>query len=122
MKDLGFPFHPFQGGGECVLADGCVVTSEQIQAEYQATLSPEEKNRLFPYGSTDGFAIEVWDFVNAIATGRKPEMDGVDGLRAKTLCETCYESATAGGFVRFDDVFEGHVDAYQRPIDAYWQI
>jgi predicted dehydrogenase len=120
MTDLGFPFHPFQGGGEAVLADGSVVTSEQIQLEYLMSLDDESKAALFPYGATDGFAIEIWDFVNAIATGRKPEMDGYDGLRAKTLSECCYEAAVAGTPVKFDDVLEGNVNAYQRAIDTFW--
>jgi predicted dehydrogenase len=122
MKDLGFPFHPFQGGGVAHLADGSVVLSEQIQLDYLMGLADAQRAQLFPYGSTDGFAIEVWDFVNAIATGRKPEMDGTDGLRAKTLSECCYESAVAGAPVKYDDVLEGRIDAYQRPIDEYWQI
>jgi predicted dehydrogenase len=122
MYDLGFVFHPFQGGAEAVLADGTQMSSEQIQAEYMASLSEEEKARLFPYGSTDGFAIEAWDFCNAVAMGRKPEMDGYDGLRAKALCEACYESATAGKAVKFADVLSGRVNAYQEPIDAFWGI
>ncbi|MBN1136497.1 MAG: Gfo/Idh/MocA family oxidoreductase [Anaerolineae bacterium] len=122
MRDLGFVFHPFQGGGKAVLVDGSEWSSDQILAEYMASLSEQDKSRLFPYGSTDGFAIEVWDFVNAIATGRKPEMDGYDGLRAKALCECCYESATAGEPVKFDDVLAGRIDAYQQPIDAFWKI
>jgi predicted dehydrogenase len=122
MSDLGFPFHPFQGGGTAILADGTVVSNEEIQAEYMTSLADEEKKSLFPYGVTDGFAIEVWDFVNAISTGRKPEMDGYDGLRAKALCECCYESAAANKPVKFVDVIEGRIDAYQRPIDAYWNI
>ena len=122
MLDLGFPFHPFQGGGNCVLADGSEVSREQIQADYMASLSDEEKTRLFPYGATDGFAIEVWDFVNAIASGRRPEMDGLDGLRAKALCESCYESATLGRPVKFVDVLDGRISAYQAPIDEYWGL
>ena len=122
MLDLGFPFHPFQGGGTATLADGSEVSSEQIQADYVASLSDEEKAQLLPYGATDGFAIEVWDFVNAIATGRKPEMDGLDGLRAKALCESCYESATLGKPVQYTDVVEGKISAYQAPIDEYWGL
>jgi UDP-N-acetyl-2-amino-2-deoxyglucuronate dehydrogenase len=122
MLDLGFPFHPFQGGGNCVLADGSEVSSEQIQADYVASLADEDKARLLPYGATDGFAIEAWDFVNAIATGRRPEMDGYDGLRAKALCESCYESAIAGKPVRYADVLEGRIDAYQARIDEYWGL
>lgn len=122
MYDLGFVFHPFQGGGDLLLADGSTMTSQQIQDAYMDSLSKEEKAHLFPYGSTDGFAIEAWDFCNAVATGRKPEMDGYAGLRAKTLCEALYESATAGRPVKFDDVLSGKIDAYQAPIDAFWEI
>jgi predicted dehydrogenase len=122
LHDLGFPFHPFQGGGRAELADGTTVSSERIQEDYLASLSEEEKERLFPYGATDGFAIEVWDFVNAIAEGRKPEMDGRDGLRAKALCEACYESATLGASVDFDAVLAGDIDAFQQPIDAFWEL
>jgi predicted dehydrogenase len=122
MVDLGFPFHPFQGGGNCVLADGTEISSDQIQADYFASLSEADKARLFPYGTQDGFAIEVWDFCDAIAQGRKPEMDGYDGLRAKALCESCYESATLGKPVRFVDVLEGRIDAYQAPINAFWEL
>jgi predicted dehydrogenase len=122
MMDLGFPFHPFQGGGNCILADGTEISSEQIQADYVASLSQADKDRLFPYGTQDGFAIEVWDFCDAIAQGRRPEMDGYDGLRAKALCESCYESATLSKPVRFEDVLEGRIDAYQAPIDAFWEL
>jgi predicted dehydrogenase len=122
LQDLGFPFHPFQGGGDALLADGTTVSQEAIQTEYLSTLTGEQKDRLFPYGSTDGFAVEVWDFVNAVASGRKPEMDGHDGLRAKALCECCYESAVAGKPVKFVDVIEGRVDAYQKPIDDFWHL
>ncbi|MCL5997285.1 MAG: Gfo/Idh/MocA family oxidoreductase [Chloroflexi bacterium] len=122
MKALGFAFHPFQGGGIATLADGTVISNEQIQADFMASLSEEEKARLFPYGSTDGFAIEAWDFVNAIRAERKPEMDGDDGLCAKALCECCYESAITGQPVKFDDVISGKIDAYQRPIDEFWKI
>jgi len=122
IKDLGFPFHPFQGGGRAILADGAEVSKEEIEAEYMASLSEEQKARLFPYGATDGFAVEIWDFINAVATGRKPEMDGYDALRAKALCESCYESAIAGQPVKFADVVAGRVNAYQQPIDEYWKI
>lgn len=122
MFDLGFPFHPFQSGGEAVLADGSKVSSEQIQLDYLMSLDDETKAGLFPYGATDGFSIEVWDFVNAIATGRRPEMDGYDGLRAKTLSECCYEAAATGETVKFDDVLQGKVDAYQSTINAFWKV
>ena len=66
--------------------------------------------------------IEVWDFCRAVATGAQPEMDGKAGLRAKALCEACYESATAGRPVKYADVLRGTINAYQKPIDAFWGI
>ena len=49
-------------------------------------------------------------------------MDGVDGLGAKALCEACYESATVGRTVQYQEVLEGRVNAYQQPIDAFWDL
>jgi len=114
--------HPFQHGGTITLADGRTLSSEKIQADYLTTLSAEERDRLFPYGATNGFSCEIHDFIRAVRTGANLEMDGEAGLRAKTLCECCYESATAGRPVKYADVLAGRVDAYQRPIDEYWKL
>ncbi len=122
IVDHGWPFHPFQGGGSVTTADGGTLSCEELKASYLATLDEAAKRRLFPYGVTDGFGIEVWDFIDAVASGRAPEMDGTAGLLAKTLCECCYESATIGRPVSFQEVLEGRVDAYQRPIDEYWKL
>lgn len=115
-------FHPYQTGGTVYLKDGTEYTTEQVVEEYLATLSEPERQRLFPYGCTNGFGIEVWDFCDAIAHDRKPEMDALDGLKSKALCETCYESAAVRAPVRYDDVVSGAVCEYQRPIDEYWGI
>jgi UDP-N-acetyl-2-amino-2-deoxyglucuronate dehydrogenase len=122
MYDQGFVFHCFQGGGQAVLADGTQLSSQQIEQAYLDSLDETERQRLYPYGSTDGFAIEVLDFARAIRTGEGPEMDGEAGLRAKALCEACYESATIGSPVKYADVLRGTIDAYQEPIDAFWGI
>ncbi len=122
IRDLGWPFHPFQGGGEMTLKDGAKLSSDQIQNKFLLSLKPGEKERFFPYGVTDGFGVEIWDFVNAIATNRAPEMDGWAGLKAKALCLSCYESATSGQVVKYQDVLNGKVDAYQQPINRFWEI
>jgi UDP-N-acetyl-2-amino-2-deoxyglucuronate dehydrogenase len=122
MVDRGFPFHPFQGGGEAQLADGTVISQEQITREYLDSLSQKEKDRLFPYGATDGFSIEVADFVRAVAGDGKVEMDGQAGLAAKALSMACYESAVAGRCVSYDDVLAGSIRQYQEPIDRFWKL
>ena len=117
---------PADFGAKGALQDTSITLEEAlvyaIQDEYLAALSEADKERLFPYGTTDGFAVEVWNFCHSIANGRRPEMDGHDGLRAKALCEACYESATAGRPVKYADVLEGRIDAYQQPIDSFWGI
>ncbi len=123
MKDAGFPFHCFQEGGNATMADGKTITREQIYQDYLLQLPQAEREQLFPYGCTNGFGIEIWDFCDAILKGRKPEMDGTDGLRAKALCETCYESAHRGGApVKYEDVLSGKVRDYQKPIDKFWKL
>lgn len=118
----GGVFHPFDGGGNIKKADDVEITNEEIQQQYLASLSEEDKDRLFPYGVTDGFAVEIADFIRAVKTGSKPEMDGRDGQRSKALCLTCYESATAGELVKYDDVLSGKIHAYQDPINEFWKI
>ncbi len=104
------------------LADGTEMSNDDVIAEYMASLSDDEKNRLFPYGCTNGFGVQTRDFAHAIRTGEPVEMDAEAGLRAKTLCMTCYESAHAGKPLKYDDVLSGEVCDYQKRIDDYWGI
>ncbi len=113
---------PFKNGGTISLADGRTLSPEEIEKEYLDQVSPEEKERCFPYGSQDTFAIEIWDFVDSIRRGRKPETDGYDGLKAEALPMSCYESATLGRPVAYQEVLDGTIDAYQKPINEYWKI
>jgi predicted dehydrogenase len=122
MEDCGFSFHCFEGGGKLKGEDGSEKSASEIQEEFLASLSEEQKEHLFPYGLTGGFQVEVYDFVRAVGTGTPVEMDGEAGLRAKALCEACYESATAGQPVKYQDVLDGKISAYQDPINEYWKI
>jgi len=115
-------FHPFQGGGTIFFADGREMNTEQVVAEYMASLSADQKERLFPLGCENAFGIQTWDFIEAIRQKRPPEMDGEAGLRAKTLSEACFESAEAGKPVKYADVLSGRTRAFQKPIDAHWGI
>ena len=122
MECLGNKFHAFQDGGQITLRDGTVRPKEWIETEYQKSLSAEERERLFPWGATDGFSVEVGEFVRAVGGGGELEMDGLAGLRAKALSMACYESSVLGRTVAYADVLAGRLDAYQRPIDEYWKI
>jgi hypothetical protein len=114
--------HAFQFGADLKLADGTEVPYEDLERSYMEQLSPSEAERLFPYGLDDGISNECWDFAEAIAEERPPEIDAATGLKAKSVCCALYESMALGRPIRVDDVESGKVNAYQRPIDQYWKI
>lgn len=122
FKDKQTWMHAFQFGADLKLDDGTEVPYEEIERQYLAQLSPAEKAHLFPYDLSDGISNECWDFVEAIAEGRPPEIDAAAALKAKSLCFALYESATLGAPIKVADVEDGTVDVYQQPINEYWDI
>ena len=117
LVDPGDPFHGPRMTGELRRADGTARTMENLYRDYLAELGPEGRARVFPLGLTDGFALEVYDFVTAIRDGRPPEVDGEAGMKAKAMAQAIYESALRGEVVRVADVLSGRIGDYQRPID-----
>ena len=94
----------------------------EMQRQYNAQLDEAKKNALFPYGFTDGYVLECYDFLDAIEKKRKPEVDGETGLKAKAICEAIFESACLGQAVWYDDVLNGKIEEYQRPINEHWGL
>lgn len=122
VQDLGFPFHSFESGGIVTLSDGSVKNNDSIISDYLEQLDDKLKEKLFPFGCNDGFSIELWDFADSIRNNRKPEIDGEEGLRAKTLAIACYESAYTNSLVKYDDILTGKISEYQNSINEYWKI
>jgi len=126
IEDTGYSnrfvvYHQFMGGGELRRLDGTYLSMEELQAQQRQALGPERMQQLFPNGVTDHFAIELWDFLDAVEKGRKPEVDGWGGLATTALVEAIYESAYSGRAVKVADILSG--DAYygwQRDLDEYW--
>jgi predicted dehydrogenase len=73
-----------------------------------------------PFSEIDAatIAIELDDFINALAEGRQPEVDGIGGLNAVAAVWAVAESALTGGFVSIDAVADGKLSAAQDPVDA----
>jgi predicted dehydrogenase len=116
------PFHGPRITARVVLKDGTTRPLEEDFKAYLRALGEEGRQRVFPYGIEDGFALEVYDFLTAVRDGRPPEIDGEQGLRAKAIALAIYESNATGQVVRVQDILEGKVDAYQGPINARWGI
>jgi predicted dehydrogenase len=122
IKDKSFVFHPFQNGGDIILNDGKIIKSEEIEKEFLASLSEEEKEKFFPYNCYDGFGLEWIDFVKGIKGEKKVEIDGEEGLKIMAFCESCYESDYIKKPVKYDDVYNGKIKNYQKEIDNFWKI
>jgi predicted dehydrogenase len=124
IRDYGDVFHPFvfQDRGDVEKLDGTKHTLKELRQMYFDTLSEAEKNRLFPYGLEDGFALEIYDFIDAVKNRRAPEVDGWTGLQAKAASIAIYESGATGEVVTIADVLDGKVNAYQRDIDEHWGL
>ncbi len=103
--------------------DGTVHSLQELEAMHRATLSEEEEEHLYPGGATDGFSIEIWEFIEILRGNRPaPEIDGWEGMRSLALGDAIYESALTGESVPVDDVLNGTRSAYQDPIDAHWGL
>ena len=127
IEDTGYSdrfaiYHLFMGPGELRRQDGTYLSMSDMQSRMRQAIGPERLESLFPGGVTDHFGIELWDFLDAIQTGRKPEVDGWDGLRTLALVESIYESALTGQAIGTEDVLSGKVgQEWQGEIDAHWE-
>lgn len=122
----------FDGGGAMYGSNGAIkgnrlLADDEPERELAKAFSeeadPAERDRLFPRGVTDAFALELLEFLNAIEEGRQPETDGVEGLKDMAPCMAILESSAAGGTpVKVADVEACRVEGYQRRINEHWQI
>lgn len=109
--------------GQLVRADGTTYQMDELERMYRDTLNDGEEESLFPGGATDGFAIEIREFVELLTGARtEPEVGAHEGIRSLALGDAIYESAFTGEAVRVQDVFSGSKRSYQEPIDEYWDL
>jgi UDP-N-acetyl-2-amino-2-deoxyglucuronate dehydrogenase len=126
IEDTGYSdrfavYHLFMHIGEYRGRDGAYLSMGDLQSRMRREMGPDRIQQLFPNGVTDHFAIELWDFLDAVEKGRKPEVDGWGGLATTALVEGIYESAISGQAVKIDDVLSGKAyHGWQTEIDEYW--
>lgn len=82
----------------------------------------EARQTHFPAGIHDPFALEMLDFIHAIAASTPMEASGKEGLLDLATAFAMLESATLNRPVTVDEVLAGKVDAYQAEIDAHYGL
>lgn len=115
-------FHGPRINASVTLKDGTTRPIEEYYREFLGEIGEARRERLFPHGIEDGFALETYDFLRAIQEGSQPEIDGEEGLKAKTIALAIYESSVTGQVVRVDDVLSGAAREYQKPMDERWGL
>lgn len=119
------------GGTVIYGSEGCVKGEELIRDDglraplvdyFHGEMSDEERERFFPMGLVDAFALEQLDWLRAIETGTQPEVDGVEGLRDAACGFAVLESAALGRRVTLNEVLSGEVGVYQAEINAHYGI
>ena len=122
INDPGDPFHGPRLTATLKRLDGTTYPLAALYEQYLAEMGNDERDRLFPYGLTNGFALETCDFLHSIRDQRPPEIDGEQGLLAKAIACAIYEAAAANQVVRVQDVLDGKMATYQAPIDQHWHL
>lgn len=115
-------YHLFMNGGEVKTADGQTIGMDDLKERYLSSLTSEQRERVFPGGLTDEFAIELHDFFEAVRTDTEPEVNGDEGLKTLALPLAVYESGYTGQAVKVADVLSGKAHVYQDEIDAHWPV
>ena len=105
--------------GQIVGDDG---TRTALHERFEQEMSAEERERFFPLGLRDPYAIQQLDWLRAIEQGTDPETSGREGLRDLACAFAILESSALGCQVTVEDVLSGRVDAYQREIDAHYGL
>ena len=89
---------------------------------FQREMSPADRERYFPLGLEDAYAIQNLDWLRAIENHRDPETSGEEGLRDLACAFAILESSALGRRVTQDEMLAGDADVYQREIDEHYQL
>ena len=99
-----------------------VYTSQALGAAFLESLSPDEKEILFPYDIRNSLAIEWKQHLNALNGIRDVEVTAEIGLNAMAVPMAIYESATINAPVLIEDVLNLKVEKYQEQLNKNLKI
>ena len=88
-----------------------------LMNQIRREMAPNELETFFLGGSTNSFAIELYDFYRAIVDNRKPEVDALEGYKDMTIPLGFYESALLGRAVKVKDVEELRLEGCREEIN-----
>ena len=93
-----------------------------VQQHFSESASAEVKERLFPKGITDTFALELLEFIRAIHTGERPDNDGWEGLRDIVISYAITESSWFEQPAKIEDIISGKIEGYQEELNEEYGL
>jgi len=102
--------------GNLIQFDG--VNSHPLHELYESNASSELKEKHFPFGLENDFALSQLDWLRAIENRTQPECSGREGLLDLACAYAVVESNLAGRKVTIDEVASGSLRDYQKPVDS----
>lgn len=106
-------------GGEVVQDSGFRGKASELFARGE---TPDQREQFFPGGIMDPFALEMLDFLTAIARRQPMESSAQEGVLDLATAYAVLESAAAGQPVTVSNVLDGSVGRYQEEINGHYGI
>lgn len=106
-------------GGDIILDDG---TKTSIEKFFNDRVEAATKEKFFPMGIADTFALEKLDFLRAIETGSEPETSGKEGVKDLAASFAILESAALNRPVKVAEVEACRIEAYQKEINNHYKL
>jgi predicted dehydrogenase len=88
-----------------------------LNSVFEEEASEALKTKWAPRGITNDFALAQFDWLEAIKNGTQPETSGREGLLDLACSFGIVESSHAGRMVTVDEIADGSLRNYQKPID-----
>ena len=119
-------------GGAAVLGSAGAIRNGEIWTSdgdklplletFERELNVADRERFFPLGLTDAYAIQNLDWLRAIERGGDPETSGEEGLRDLACAFAILESSALGRSVTQAEMLAGTAEAYQQAINQHFGL
>ncbi|NSW91286.1 MAG: Gfo/Idh/MocA family oxidoreductase [Firmicutes bacterium] len=115
----------FYGTKGCIKGD-MLYTNEgeckNIKDYFFTNASMEIRERFYPKGIVDCFALEALDFISSVREAKKPETSGEEGLLDIASAYALIESSRTGKPVKLDEVISMKLSGYEEELNNYYKI
>jgi predicted dehydrogenase len=112
-------------------SEGCIKGGDLIDNQgnhqpllqaFEQGMSADERERFFPMGLTDTFALQQLDWLRAVEASGESETSGNEGLQDLACAFAMLESSALQRRVTIDEVLSGEADAYQAEINEHYGL